>query len=199
MPALKFRSATWAVLALTVGVLLGCGGRGSTNQPSSSGPAPAISGVWKGTSQSQAFGAGTVDGVVTTGGQIRALSNSNVQVNGTVGVSGTTVTGTATLLAPAGTAFNNGNTSAQVTLAGTVAGSTVNLSYTGDDTGSITLSTLAPAALSTFQLNTLQGSYTAAAGLTSTGLQTTADISASGGSWRMTSSESRSLPVSWKR
>ena len=174
------RALAGAFLGLALAALTGCGGSSSTPPPAPVDQTEALAGVWGGSSQSQALGQAGLNGVVTSDGSFRLLSATNEQATGKVAVTGTAVTGTATLLAPNGSTFAGGQAAVEVNLTGTYSGSAVNLTYTGGDSGSLTLGTQTPVTpTDNLTLDAAHlGTYTAGPQFASTGVQETITIQA---------------------
>ncbi len=132
------------IIAILLSInLVACGGGGS----SSSNPPPppstqSVSGMWRGTATSSAFGTTTdLLGIVSESREAFFISSQGAQYHGSLSVSGAHVSGTVTSYAPVGFVFPDGSVVTTTSVSGTVTTkSSLSATYTGGgDSGSIAL------------------------------------------------------------
>lgn len=116
-----------AALLLSV-LLAGCGGGGGSSTPAATADA---TGVWEGTLTQNGVGTYSVTGLIT-GGQMRFISvDGNALYEGTVSVSGSTLTATTTDYVIDGGIFSTSTLTGTVVTASTISGT-----FTSSDSGS---------------------------------------------------------------
>jgi hypothetical protein len=114
-----------SIVVLSAALLFSCGGGGGgdSSSPAVLSPAPtsSVGGIWDGMFSSNvvAFNAHMI-GIVSEDREVRFISDDGVQTFGTVSVSGKTVSGNLTSIAPSGYLFVDGSQIGITTINGTV-------------------------------------------------------------------------------
>lgn len=122
------RARTLCAALLLSTLLAGCGGGGGSSTPAATADA---TGVWEGTLTQNGVGTYSVTGLIT-GGQMRFISvDGNALYEGTVSVSGSTLTATTTNYVIDGGIFSTSTLTGTVVTASTISGT-----FTSSDGGS---------------------------------------------------------------